>query len=148
MFCWRMTVTTPVMPGKDTTQGQDGSMKRNKSKQFLLKYFLRQKLSRTRLDRVSTSPGFLDVKMRSELVEQPRRVVGALGGSVSLTCRVRVDPSLVEEAEIYWTKDGRGTLKQRTFLGKYSANCMEWRYFFGVFRKFLGGCGVVFTEVN
>ena len=71
---------------------------------------------------MSTSPGFLDVKMRSELVEQPRRVVGALGGSVSLTCRVRVDPSLVEEAEVYWTKDGRGTLKQRTSLGKYSAN--------------------------
>ena len=82
---------------------------------------------------MSTSPGFLDVKMRSELVEQPRRVVGALGDSVSLTCRVRVDPSQVEEAEIYWTKDGRGTLKQRTFLGKYSANCTEWRYFFRVF---------------
>ena len=71
---------------------------------------------------MSTSPGFLDVKMRSELVEQPRRVVGALGGPVSLTCRLRVDPSLVEEAEVYWTKDGRGTLKERTSLGKYSAH--------------------------
>ena len=68
---------------------------------------------------MSTYPGFLDVKMRSELLEQPRRVVAALGGSVSLTCRVRLDPSLVEEAEVYWTKDGRGTLRERTTIGKY-----------------------------
>ena len=58
--------------------------------------------------------------MRSKIVEQPRRVVGALGGEVSLTCRVRVDPSLVEEAEVYWTKDGRGTLQERTTLGRDS----------------------------
>ena len=69
---------------------------------------------------MSTSPGFLDVKMRSKILEQPRRVVGALGGQVSLTCRLRVDPSLVEEAEIYWTKDGRGTLRERTTLGRDS----------------------------
>ena len=66
---------------------------------------------------MSTSPGFLDVKMRSQIVAQPRRVVAALGGQVSLTCRVRVDPSLVAEAEVYWTKDGRGTLRERTTLG-------------------------------
>ena len=76
---------------------------------------------------MSTSPGFLDVKMRSELVEQPRRVVGALGGPVSLTCRLRVDPSLVEEAEVYWTKDGRGTLRERTSLGKLSFNNLSRR---------------------
>ena len=69
---------------------------------------------------MSTSPGFLDVKMKSKLLQQPRRVVGALGGSVSLSCRVRLDPSLVEEAEVYWTKDGRGTLRERTSLGKFS----------------------------
>ena len=66
---------------------------------------------------MSTSPGFLDVKMRSQLVAQPRRVVAALGGQVSLTCRVKVDPSLVEEAEVYWTRDGRATLRERTTLG-------------------------------
>ena len=69
---------------------------------------------------MSTSPGFLDVKMRSKLVEQPRRVVAALGGPASLTCKLRLDPSLVQEAEVYWTKDGRGTMKERTSLGEYS----------------------------
>ena len=38
-----------------------------------------------------------------------------------------LDPSLVQEAEVYWTKDGRGTLRERTSLGKLSFNNLSRR---------------------
>ena len=47
---------------------------------------------RTRLDEVPTTAGFLDVKMRSEILEDPRGTIAALGGPGVLRCKVRERP--------------------------------------------------------
>ena len=47
---------------------------------------------RTRLDEVTTNAGFLDVKMRSEILEDPRGIIAALGGPGVLRCKVRERP--------------------------------------------------------
>ena len=86
------------------------------------------------MDQVSTSAGFLDVKMRTLVVSHPVGAVLALAGPGSLACtvstcspavlqttrdtqhclQVRIDPTLLQEAELYWTRDGQGTARDRT----------------------------------
>ena len=45
--------------------------------------------ARTRLDAAETQSGFLDVKMRTEIVTQPRDLVAVLGSAAQLSCQVR-----------------------------------------------------------
>ena len=43
----------------------------------------------TRLDAAVTQPGFLDVKMRTEIVSPPVAIVAVLGAEATLSCQVR-----------------------------------------------------------
>ena len=43
---------------------------------------------RTRLDAAESQPGYLDVKMRTEIISQPRDLVAVLGTGAKLSCQV------------------------------------------------------------
>ena len=43
---------------------------------------------RTRLDAAESQPGYLDVKMRTEIISQPRDLVAVLGTGAQLSCQV------------------------------------------------------------
>ena len=44
----------------------------------------------TRLDAAETQPGFLDVKMRTEVLTPPGDLVAVLGAEAELNCQVRL----------------------------------------------------------
>ena len=44
----------------------------------------------TRLDAAETQPGFLDVKMRTEVLTPPGDLVAVLGAEAKLNCQVRL----------------------------------------------------------
>lgn len=50
------------------------------------------------------------------MVFQPEGVSGVLGGRAILVCTISLDSSLVEDAEIYWSKDWAGTYEDRNTL--------------------------------
>ena len=68
------------------------------------------------------------MKMRSLIVDHPAPAVLALGVPASLTCTVRLDPSLAGEAELYWLKDGRGTVRERTSMASVGESLFSVKY--------------------
>ena len=68
-----MTVTTHVMPGEP---GSSSSLTHSIT------------MLRTRLDAAESQPGYLDVKMRTEIISQPRDLVAVLGTGAQLSCQV------------------------------------------------------------
>ena len=66
--------------------------------------------------------------MRSLIVDHPAPAVLALGVPASLTCTVRLDPSLAGEAELYWLKDGRGTVRERTSMASVGESLFSVKY--------------------
>ena len=73
-------------------------------------------LATTRLDSAVTQTGRLDVKKKTEIIKNPAHVLAVQGGEVSLLCIVSIDSSLLNDAEIYWTHNGRSTQEAKTRL--------------------------------
>lgn len=73
-------------------------------------------LAKTRLDSAVTPTGRLDVKKKTEIIKNPAHVQAVQGGEATLLCIVSIDSSLLNDAEIYWTHNGRMTQEVRTKL--------------------------------
>ena len=48
----------------------------------------------TRLDSAQTNPGFLDIKMKSKIVEDPKNTVGVIGQPSQFSCMVMTETSI------------------------------------------------------
>ena len=70
--------------------------------------------ARTRLDTAASNSAKIQVLHRTELIGNPKDVSAVLDGKAKLTCELIIDPTLVEDAEVYWTKNDKPTQFENT----------------------------------
>ena len=63
----------------------------------------------TRLDAAHTTSSKIQVFHRTKLLDPPMPVSAVLGGTATMKCGMRIDPALVEDADIYWTRNYKAT---------------------------------------
>ena len=56
------------------------------------------------------------MKKKTTMLVHPEPVSAVIGGSITLSCTISMDSSLVEDSEFYWTREGAGTYEERTLV--------------------------------
>ena len=70
--------------------------------------------AKTRLDTAASNSAKIQILHRTELLKTPKDISAVLNGEAKLSCNLIIDPSLVEDAEVYWTRNNRPTSFENT----------------------------------